>query len=176
MDEATAEPIDLTDVRAYLCMEPDDTAEDAALTEAISYCRDRLEAYLPYYLAEREVRVERPMRGAPHDLTMELTGPVLELHAVEVVLADGSRVRVPNQLRWCFADVLHVDVAHALRGVRARAPPMGVSCEYRAGAHVPPIVKNALLMMVRNRYERRDEDPLTEAVAASLYAETRPNI
>lgn len=221
MDHSIAEPIDLTDVRAYLCMEPDDQGEDPALTESIAYCRDRLEALLPYYLAEREVRVERDLRPGMRSCVVELRGPVLDIETVELVTAGGTVVTVPLVCYWMHKDRLHVNIEAALvhperrvyhrgcpdlgilqdvdedgevipsprdcpckprphrrarRPATVRGPVVGITVEYRAGGHCPPVVKNALLMMVRNRYERRDEDPLTDAVRASVYAETRPNI
>lgn len=181
MTASIAEPIDLPDVRSYLSMVPDDTSEDPILTDAISFCRDRLESVLPYYLAEREVSVSKSLCtwGLLPEVDMPLKGPVLEIMRVRVVLRGGIELDASPERWWCFQDVVHVNV----RGVvMDRDPevtettPVGVVVDYRAGSHCPPVVKNALLMMVRNRYERRDEDPLTDAVMASVYQETRPNI
>lgn len=174
----TSEPIDLPDVRSYLAMEDGDESQDALLTDAISFCRDRLESVLPYYLADREVTVKRSLCawGLPPHVNVELRGPVLSVDGITLATREGMDVTVPGRAWFEFEGNLTIDIRAALDGIEPRPVPVGVTVRYHAGAHVPPVVKNALLMMVRNRYERRDEDPLTDAVMSSIYAETRPNI
>lgn len=178
MTTAIAEPIDLPDVRSYLSMVPDDTSEDPLLTDAIAFCRDRLESVLPYYLAEREVTVSKELCtwGLLPDVSIPLKGPVLEVERVRITFRDGSDATAPAESWYVFGGKLHLALREALDLMEAEVAPIGVTVEYRAGSHCPPVVKNALLMMVRNRYERRDEDPLTDAVMSSIYPETRPNI
>lgn len=172
-----AEPIDLADVRSYLQMEPDDTSCDPILTDSIAYCRDRLEAVLPYSLAERDMSATEAVgRGLLRsEMCMALRGPVLWVSAVTIRLRGGADAVAPEDSWYVFDDVLHLDLRSALADVED-AVPVGVVCEYRAGAHVPPVVKNALLMMVRNRYQRLDEDPLTDQIMRMIHSETRPNI
>lgn len=175
---SVSEPIDLSDVRSYLAMDPEDVSEDPILTEAISFCRDRLESILPYYIAERDVRETRDLCSwclMPEE-SMELRGPVLSVDKVSAVLSDGTAVDIPLEMWFVFNGRLTVCIRDALEELGTDLRPIGIVCDYHAGAYVPPVVKNALLMMVRNRYERRDEDPLTEAVLTSVYPETRPNI
>ena len=179
MTASIAEPIDLPDVRSYLSMVPDDTSEDPILTDAISFCRDRLESVLPYYLAEREVSVSKGLCswGLLPEVDIPLRGPVLEVLRVRVVLKGGAELDASPERWWCFDGVIHVNVRGAVSDSdEPGASPAGVTVDYRAGSHCPPVVKNALLMMIRNRYERRDEDPLTDAIMTSIYSETRPNI
>ena len=178
MTTAIAEPIDLPDVRSYLSMVPDDTSEDPILTDAIAFCRDRLESVLPYYLAEREVTVSRELCtwGLLQNISIPLKGPVLEVGRVRITFRDGTEETAPAESWYLFGGKLHLDIRMAIALMEAETSPIGVTVEYRAGSHCPPVVKNALLMMVRNRYERRDEDPLTDAVMSSVYSETRPNI
>lgn len=175
---ATTEPIDLPDLRSYLSMEPQDTSEDAFLTDAITFCRDRLESVLPYYLAERDVEVSKRLCSwcLMPTVDIELRGPVLEVMDVAIALCDGTEARCPDESWYFFDGRLALDLQEGLRSVDTDARAVGVTVRYHAGSHMPPVVRNALLMMVRNRYERRDEDPLTDAVMASVYQETRPNI
>lgn len=174
----TSEPIDLADVRSYLAMDDDDQTQDAILSECISFCRDRLEAVLPYYLAERDVSESRALCSwcLVPEVDIPLRGPVLEIQEVRLTLRDSTEAVVPRDVWRLFDGVLTVSVRMALRELRIESTPIGLTVDYRAGAHVPPVVKNALLTMVRSRYERRDEDPLTDGVMSSIYAETRPNI
>lgn len=185
LDHSVAEPIDLADVRSYLAMDPDDQSEDPLLTDCIAFCRDRLESILPYRLAERELRESKDLCTwcLMPDITMPLQGPVLEIYTVDVVLRDGTAVSAERGRWWIFDEVLHIDVRGIMDDHRRDMgkdcpvpPPVGVTVDYRCGSHVPPVIKNALLMMVRSRYERRDEDPLTDAIRAMVYPETRPCI
>lgn len=173
-----AEPIDLPDVRSYLSMDSTDETVDALLTDAISFCRDRLESVLPYHLAEREMVVSQALCTwcLPSTMTMELKGPVLSVDDVTLATREGVDVEVPASCWFTFDGRLTVGLRASLSGIDPRPVPIGITVRYRTGAHVPPLVKNALLMMVKNRYERRDEDPLTDAVMSSVYTETRPNI
>ena len=177
-DFSIAEPVDLADVRSYLAMEPDDETEDPLLSDCIAFCRDRLESVLPYWLAEREVTVHRRLCswGLPQTVSMELRGPVLGIERVSLAMRDRTSLEVPAKAWFEFDGELSVDLRCALCDLDPRPVPVGMTVEYRAGAHVPPLVKNALLMMIRNRYERRDEDPLTDAIMSMVYPETRPNI
>ena len=174
----TSEPIDLPDVRSYLAMDDDDQTQDAILSDAISFCRDRLESVLPYHLADREIELKKSLCAwcLTPSVTMELKGPVLSVDEVTLTARDGTEVTVPSSCFIEFDGDLTIDLRAAVDGIDPRPVPVGVTVRYHTGAHVPPVVKNALLMMVRNRYERRDEDPLTDAVMASVYQETRPNI
>lgn len=173
-----SEPIDLADVRSYLAMDDDDQTQDAILSECISFCRDRLEAVLPYYLAERDVSESRTLCSwcLVPEVDMPLRGPVLDIREIRLTLCDSTEAVVPRDAYRLFDGMLTVSVRMALRELGIEARPIGLTVDYRAGAHVPPVVKNALLIMIRNRYERRDEDPLTDAVMSSVYSETRPNI
>lgn len=172
------EPIDLPDLRSYLSMEPDDTSEDPFLTDAISFCRDRLESALPYYIAERDVSVSKSLCtwALMPETMIPLKGPVLEVLRVSVVLSDGSSLTCPDDSWFIFDGVLTLDLRKALAETDTDAKPVGVTVDYHAGSHVPPVVRNALLMMVRNRYERRDEDPMTDSIQSMIYPETRINI
>lgn len=172
------EPIDLPDLRSYLSMEPDDTSEDPFLTDAISFCRDRLESILPYFLAERDVTASKELCSwcLMPLVDIPLRGPVLEIQRVAVVMSDRTEMTCPDKSWYLFDGMFTLDLREALADADTDAKPVGVTVEYHAGSHVPPVVRNALLMMVRNRYERRDEDPLTEGIESMVYPETRINI
>lgn len=165
--ETLAEPLDLADVRSYLSMDSDDTSCDPILAEALAFCRDRLESVLPYYLAEREITRSIRISRSAGRFSVLLKGPVVEIIQVSVVFPGYSEDVEPSGW-FCFEEELSIE--------DVPSDAVGVVVRYHAGAHVPPRVKNVLLMMVRNRYERRDEDPLTEAVMSAIYMETRPNI
>lgn len=161
---SVSEPIDLADVRSYLSMREEDTTDDALLSSAISFCRDRLEQILPYSLAcmERTLTVRSYSETA-----FELRGPVTAVCAVEIVGADTMALTV-DQWRQS-GEVVIID------GSALPCGPFIVRITYQTGVHCPPVVRNALLMMVKNRYERRDEDPLTSAVISSVAGEMRLN-
>lgn len=173
-----SEPLDLPEVRSYLAMDDDDQTQDAILSESISFCRDRLEAVLPYYLADREVVLKKSLCAwcLTPSVGFQLRGPVLSVDEVTLATRDGLDITVPSMCYVEFDGELSIDLRAAVEGIDPRPVPIGVTVRYHAGAHVPPVVKNALLMMVKNRYERRDEDPLTDAVMSSVFSETRPNI
>ncbi len=155
-----SEPISVADVRSYLSMEPDDTGDDPVLTSAIESCRDRLESFLPYYLASRRVTASRDLCTwglMPSDCTMTLKGPVLEIVSVRVESPMDS-VTVPADRWWRDGLTVHADIGGLLQGATRMVT------EYTSGSHVTPNVRRALLMMVKSVYERRDEDPLTDEV------------
>lgn len=177
------EPIDLTDVRSELSLSRDDDREDDFLMSAITVCRDRLEGVLPYYLAERSVTFE-------DDLTMHnpsvyrhrLKGPVLAIEDVRLRLMDRTWLDVPPEAYDVVAGDLWLDLGRAFEpeepteDVRpcVRVPPlMAVEVTYRAGAYVPPVVKAALLRMVRIYYEDRTADPITDEVMRLVSSERR---
>ena len=175
---AITEPIDLPDLRSYLSMEPQDTSEDAFLTDAISFCRDRLEAVLPYHLAERDVSITKKLCSWCLMPTVDigLKGPVLEVLDVTITLNDGTEAHCPDESWYVFSDELTLNLQRSLQDVCTGTRPVGVTVRYHAGSHMPPVVRNALLMMVRNRYERRDEDPLTDEIWSMVRPEARVNI
>lgn len=169
-----SEPISVADVRAYLSMEPDDTGDDPVLESAIVSCRDRLESFLPYYLANRDVRTSRDLCSwglIQSDCTIPLKGPVLEV--VEVLAENlGASVRLPPE-RWVLDGLtIHADVS----GMLPPGPSPRITVRYTAGAHVTPSIRRALLTMVRSVYERRDEDPMTDEVYRMVMPEMELSI
>lgn len=182
--ESITEPIDLTDVRNELSLSRDDGREDDFLMSAITVCRDRLEGILPYYLAERSVTfVDDLTMHNPSVYTHALKGPVLGIEDVRLRLMDRTWVDVPPDAYDISAGVLWVDLARAtepeeptedVRTRRCACPrPMAIEVAYRAGAYVPPVVKAALLRMVRIYYEDRTADPLTDEVVRLVSSERR---
>ena len=142
-NDGTVEPVDLTDVRAFLSMSPTDTSEDVLLKLLISQCRARMEEYLGFFVAEQNCEV------GVNGLTMvELRGPVQNLDIVET--EDGTDIT--NQC--------------VLRGHTLYLPPTDgwIRIEYRSGAFVPTSVQTALLIMVRNLFTDRTSDPMTNEV------------
>lgn len=141
--DGIVEPIDLTDVRAFLSMSATDTSEDALLSLLISQCRARLEQYVPFFLAERDAEI-----GVLESPDVCLRGPVQEL--TKVTTEDGTDITAECELD---GHVLYL-------------PPVAgwVRVEYRTGAFVPPEVQTALLVMVRNLFVDRTADPMTAEV------------
>lgn len=175
--EMLTEPIDLPDVRAELSLSRDDQREDDFLTSAISFCRDRLEGILPYYLAERDVTKEADLICRQSSVVgIPLKGPVLEVRDVHLRLTDHSWVDVPPDAYSMSAGGLRLDLAEAFRDGEGsvRIPTvLSAVVTYRAGAHIPPVVKSALLRMVRIYYEDRTSDPLTDEIVRMVSTERR---
>lgn len=163
-----AEPIDLSDLRAELSMDLDDQSENPFLTSAIEICRDRLESILPYYLAERDVgRVYHiPDEGRTrHEIVLK--GPVLQVHEVLLRMRDGSAWAVPPECHPIVGNVMYVDISGAPEA------PVAIEVSYRAGAHIPPVVRGALMRMVRMYYADRVSDPLTDEIVKMVSGERR---
>jgi hypothetical protein len=141
--DGIVEPIDLTDVRAFLSMSPTDSSEDVLLKLLISQCRSRLEDYLGFFVAEQDCEVG--VCGVP---VVDLRGPVQTLEAVET--EDGTDITDRCEL-----------VGHTLH-----LPDVDgwVRIAYRSGAFVPVAVQTALLIMVRNLFTDRTSDPMTREV------------
>lgn len=155
MDEII-EPLDITDVRMYLQIpDSDDSRENALFLQFISMARARLEPMLPFYISKQ---------------TITLTGDALAGHAL---VKDGV-------MRIESAVVLDPKgVARDLKvgppvGGAIRFPPMAgdYRIRIRTAMTCPPDVKMALLMMVRNLWEDRTSDPLTEEVMQAVWQKT----
>lgn len=182
MYEGLTEPIDLTDVRNELSLDRDDQREDDFLMTAITACRDRLEGVLPYYLAERTVTLACPLHGESI-VEARLKGPVLAIEDVRLRLLDKSYIDVPMTCVDLTAGLLRVAVEAALMDYPDRRecgpcrcplpPATALEISYRAGANVPPVIKAALLRMVRNYYSDRTSDPLTDEVMRMISTERR---
>lgn len=142
-NDGIVEPIDLTDVRAFLSMSPTDTSEDVLLKLLISQCRARMEEHLGFFVAEQDCEV-----GVNGLEVVELRGPVQSLGLVET--EDGTDITDKCSLK---GHTLHI-------------PPTDgwVRIAYRSGAFVPVSVQTALLIMVRNLFTDRTSDPMTNEV------------
>lgn len=163
--QLAAEPIDLTDVRDFLALDRDDISESPILTSAIPACRSRLEGVLPYYLAEREVSATFD-DVRTRDLSVRLKGPVLSIERVSLWSKGHEHIISPEDYSLMPGNVLYVgDIPE----------PGSLTVTYRAGSYCPPVVRTALLMMVKSVYERRDEDPLSDEVRNMIYQEMRLN-
>lgn len=137
------EPIDLTDVRAFLSMSPTDTSEDVLLQTLITNCRASMEQYLPFYVASRQIEVR-----VINDTVVDLRGPIEAL--VSVVTESGEDITDRCTL-----------TGHILRLPRVDGW-VRVTC--LTGAYVPAPVQTALLVMVRNLFVDRTSDPITPEV------------
>lgn len=137
------EPIDLTDVRAFLSMAETDTTQDVLLSTLITNCRASMEQYLPFFVAPR------PMVSLVIDTPIvDLRGPVESLTSVTTEAG------------------VDITASCTLEGHVLTIPPTvgRVRVEYVTGAYVPAPVQTALLVMVRNLYVDRTADPITPEV------------
>lgn len=161
-------PLDLTDIRSYLNMRPDDESQDPILTEIAVACTDLLEQYVPFSLRETD-RVETE-RGvcSPDPIRIRLRGPALEVRTVKLNQRD-----VTDDLDFFVCDEQGPEPTVIV-------PPFtgcgDVVVEYRSGIYCPSAIATALMMMVKAMYERREEDPLTEGVLAMIRPWTVMNI
>lgn len=157
-DTGVLEPLDLSDVRAFLSMSVKDTAEDHLLSNLISQSRAILEPWVPFWLAVRQTK--RVLFAFP-DSTILLKGPLQSIDKVQD--AHGSDITSECVLRGIVLSV-----------PRGTLSPCTV--EFTTGAYVPEPIQAALLIMVRNLYVDRTADPMTAEVHSIINDFLEPNI
>lgn len=148
------EPVTVADIRAYLSMNLQDSAEDSLLMGFASTARERAEQYINRAIAPREIVREI---GTPNSGTIYLPDKVRVLIRVDYELgADNSDIT-----SYCKASA----------GGRVTLPPMTRGTffiRYVPEEYAPETVRTAILMMVRNLYADRAADPLTADVKNML--------
>lgn len=166
------EPLDLEDVKSYMSIREEDTTQDAFLQDAIPMCRATLEQHLPFYVITGTVRAFATFKPSqmsdktiikvkgpisPLTQTVTATAKQMEDEAVSVTVSIIDQETVSVDLSG-FDDMTRVDIT------------------YHVGSAVDQRVRAILLTMIRNRYDRRYEDPYTEEVRRMAYPLMRINI
>lgn len=149
------EPITVAEVRTFIGLADEDTADDALLTMFITLARQRLEPYLPFYLASQTVRV--PINAGD----TVIKGPVGR--GWSVTDRDGHDITASCGLRMIAADWVLTS-------------PRDGWMTYLSGSVCPDSVRLALFTMVRNLCTDRAQDPLTDAVRAMCSAYIEVNV
>lgn len=157
-DTGILEPLDLSDVRAFLSMSIKDDAEDHLLSTLISQSRSIMEMWVPFWLAVRQISM-RAIIG--RDGAVGLKGPLQSIDKVE----DGDGIDITDMC--------------TLRGERLSVPrgaldPLTITLT--TGAFVPEVIQSALLIMVRNLYVNRTADPMTVEVHSIIADFLEPSI
>lgn len=170
----SAEPVSLAEAKGHLRVTFD--AEDALIGRLITAARQRIEAELGLSLIETRWREQRDRWPAEGDGVIELArGPLLIVEAVERAVVGGV-----------FAPVSFTAEPGSRPGrVSVAVPPWtavrsgGVlRVDYRAGfgplaADVPEPLRQAVLAVVADAFERRGEPPASLAVAEAWLAPWR---
>lgn len=154
-ETAVVEPLDLTDIKAYLALVPTDTSMDGLLLQCASQARERLEPYLPFWIAEREIEAEGSLDTMARGT---VKGPVSAVRSASVKRATG----------WESVEPSGIGAEGGLLLFPEDCAGLEAKVAYRAGSCLPGPVQTALLMMVRQIYTDRTSDPLTPAVAGMI--------
>lgn len=89
VETSAVEPVSLAEMRAYLRLDPDDTAEDALVASLITAARTVLEAETRRILAPSRFRIVLP--GWPGDGLVPLPlSPLVGVVRAAFVAADGT--------------------------------------------------------------------------------------
>ena len=167
---AVIEPLDLADAKSYLSIRDTDTSQDAFLTETITMVRSMAEAYLHRYVITGTVqsRIVLAIQDMSSATVIRVKGPVRAVTSVTVTPPGGTSVSVDGAMMdedRVVADLSDIDMAVAR-----------IDITYTVGSAVEYGIRTALLTMVRNRYDRRTEDPMTDDVMRMLRPYMRINI
>lgn len=156
-ESETVEPLDLTDVKSYLALSPTDESVDGLLTQYCTFARQRIEPYLPFWLAEREATARGRLDCMGRAV---IRGPVQTLRT--------ASVRETPDDDWEDLDISSVTLDGVLLDFGEDHAGWEAEVSFRTGSRLPAPVQNAMLMMVRNLYTDRTADPLTPAVASLI--------
>lgn len=157
-DTGILEPLDITDVRAFLSMSLKDTAEDHLLSTLISQSRAIMEMWVPFWLAVRQMKIRAVVSK---DSAVHLKGPLQSVDKVED--AEGIDITDMCTLR-----------GEALSVPKGTYDPLVIT--FTTGAFVPESIQRALLIMVYNLYVDRTADPMTSEVHSIISDFLEPSI
>jgi len=163
------EPIDLPDVKSYLSIRENDTSQDAFLRDSIPMCRAILEQHLPEYMITAQVRARvlaKPIALGSRTI-IKVKGPVKTLISCAVT-PFGSETPEYAQISIIDDETIMADLSEFHENVR-------IDLVYTVGSVPDPRARAALLTMIRNRYDRKYEDPYTEEVRRMVYPLMRLN-
>lgn len=163
------EPIDLPDVKSYLSIRENDISQDAFLRDSIPMCRAILEQHLPEYMITGQVkaRVLVKSTASGSKTIIKVKGPVKTVTSCAVT-PFGSETPVSVQAAIVDDETIMADLSAFRENVR-------IDITYTVGSAPDPRARAALLTMIRNRYDRRYEDPYTEEVRRMVYPLMRLN-
>ncbi len=165
----TTEPMTLEDAKTYLSIRPDDTSSDAFVQESITVCRAILERHIHYYVSTGQVQSAtqpRDLRGGQYAIAVK--GPMTKVTGARMTGPDGSTV--PIEVTPVDRQTVRVTVPDRTEG------PISITVDYSVGYIEDPVVNGILAAMIRNRYDRRTEDPYTAEVERMTFALKRINI
>lgn len=162
------EPLDLPDVKSYLSMRDDDEVSDPFLRESITVARSMLENILPFFICQGTVSADcYPSHAVSGKQKIAVKGLLDDI--IEVTAMREGRDEETFEGRIITPELIEVDLGE----------------EEFDWIHIRYTVKpdlldatlyNALLVMIRNRYDRRTENPLTEEVRQMIAPYIRVNI
>lgn len=163
------EPLDLADVKSFLSIRDDDTSQDPFLQSSITMCRAILERLLPEYIITGTVKASALLR--PTILTertvIYVKGPIRSIKTVTATVFGGESAEVTASI---------LDDSHIIVDLSEFTEAVRVQVTYVVGSSIDYGLRAALLTMIRNRYDRRNEDPYTEEVRRMAYPYMRINI
>lgn len=155
MTSPQTEPISLAEVMAHCRILSADATEQAKLSMFISAAREYAEGYTGKCYGSRTVTTYR----ASLDDIMELSeGPVISITSISAVRSDGESEDVTSYYQ---IDTMSDDprlVGRNLPQIDLSADVLyPVTVTYTAGGDMPPMVKQACLLIIGHWYENREE-------------------
>ena len=154
------EPIALAEMKAYLCVDEDEAAQDDLISGLIKAARLMIEAAARRILIEQHWRVV--LDRWPRDGTVLLPlAPLIAVDAIRITDAAGSVTELPDDAfeADALSDLPRIVVKDAPEPGRSRN---GISVELRAGfgttaEAVPATLKLAIRILVAHWFENRGD-------------------
>lgn len=177
-----SEPLTLAQAKAQSNIDPDITAWDLFLTEAIEEARDATEKYLQATLCATRYVLEGsswpcdPYAAGAFGAVVLPMGPVLQVDSVSYLDRDGAR-QVLGPAAYTLTPAGFVVPAFNTQWPFARLTPGSIAIEYTAGwqgdgspedaSGVPRAIRRGLKMLVAHWFENR-EAILTGTISKEL--------
>ena len=138
--------VTLAEAKTFLQLQTSDTSEDAVLDDLIVMARTRLESELPFGIATKTLTV---ITECHH--RVELKGRVDKVETVERTV-DFVTTDITDE---CTIDLDDLYTPYDMGRVEVT---------YIQSGYCPQDIKMALLIMIRNLYTNREQDPYTDTV------------
>lgn len=169
----SAEPVSLAEAKAHLRVTFDE--EDALITRMIAAARERIEAELGLCLLETRLRETRDVWASDDGAVTLARGPLIAVEAVERVVVGGLFAPVAFTAQAGSRPGRVSVAASPWAGVRSGG---ALRIDYRAGfgptaVDVPETLRQAVLALVADAFERRGEGAPSLAVAEPWLAAWR---